>query len=238
MLSETSRTRVADNWRQAVAAVAAAATAAGRSSDEVRIIGVSKYVDTETTAALIAAGCRDLGEARPQQLLAKSAEQLSDTAVRWHLIGPLQRNKARRLLPVVDTIHSVDSLKLLRYLDTVASEEQARVRVLLEVNISGDATKHGFTRATLSAAAERGLTTSAVEVVGLMGMAGLHSDADEARRQFASLRSLRDETAAATGLRLPELSMGMSGDFVAAIAEGATQVRIGSRLFEGLLPNE
>lgn len=226
--------RLAERWHRVVEEVAEAAVSAGRSPAAVRIVGVTKYVGAAVTRELVHCGCLDLGEARPQQLVDK-AEALSDlTSVRWHLIGSLQRNKARRVARVAQTIHSIDSLELLGYLDRVAGEEQRKVEGLLEVNVSGDDSKHGFTPDSLLSAADAlgGLVN--VRVIGLMGMSGLEADASEARRQFALLRSLGQRLEQATGSPLPELSMGMSGDYREAIAEGATMVRIGSSLFEGL----
>lgn len=226
--------RLAERWRRVEAEVAEAAISAGRSPTSVRIVGVTKYVAAAVTRELVHCGCLDLGEARPQQLVDK-AEALSDLAqVRWHLIGSLQRNKARRVVRVAHMIHSIDSLELLGYLDRVAGEEQRRVEGLLEVNVSGDASKHGFTPDSLLAAAAPLREAVNIRVIGLMGMSGLTADADEARRQFAVLRNLSQRLGEAAGRSLPELSMGMSGDYREAIAEGATMVRIGSSLFEGV----
>lgn len=222
------------NWLAAVDEVHQAAIDAGRPAEDVRIVGVSKYVDSPTTAALIDAGCHDLGEARPQQLCEKAAALSEYTNVNWHLIGSLQRNKVRRTLEVATTIHSIDSLKLLRFVDTVAGELKRMPELLMEVNVSGDDNKHGFSTAELLAAADDLASVQSVRIVGLMAMAGLEASRSEARSQFAALRNLRDQLSDASGLPLPELSMGMSGDFIDAIAEGATMVRIGSRLFEGV----
>ena len=195
---------------------------------------MTKYVDAAVTRELFNCGCSDLGEARPQQLVDK-ADALSDlTSVRWHLIGSLQRNKARRVVRVAQTIHSIDSLELLGYLDRVAGEERRLVEGLLEVKISGDDSKHGFTPESLPAAADAFGDLVNVRVIGLMGMSGLGSDPSEARRQFALLRDLGQRLEQAAGRPLTELSMGMSGDYREAIAEGATMVRIGSSLFEDL----
>ncbi len=234
MVAEEWQIRLAERWRRIVEEVAEAAVSAGRSPAAVRIVGVTKYVDATVTRELVNCGCLDLGEARPQQLVDK-AEALSDLVpVRWHLIGSLQRNKARRVVRVAHTIHSIDSEELLGYLDRVAGEEQRPIDGLLEVNISGDVSKHGFTPESLLAAAAACRELANVRVVGLMGMSGLGVDGTEARRQFALLRNLGQRLEQATGRSLPELSMGMSGDYREAIAEGATLVRIGSSLFESL----
>ncbi len=233
MTDDQQLQRVGANWHQAVEEVRNAATLAGRSPQSIRIVGVTKYVDVATTAALIAAGCTDLGESRPQMLFDK-ATSLAGSAVCWHLIGPLQRNKVRRTLHVAHVIHSIDNFRLLEHVETVARELRKTPELLIEVNLSGDEAKHGFTPETLLSGSQVLVELTHAKLVGLMGMAGLHSDLAEAQREFASLRMLRDQLARRTGLQLPELSMGMSGDFVQAIAEGATLVRIGSRLFEGL----
>jgi len=178
-----------------------------------------------------------LGESRPQQLLSK-VQAISDPPIEWHLIGHLQRNKIRRVLPVVSLIHSVDSLRLLEAIDRVAAEGGLRPRVLLEVNVSHERAKHGFSESDMPEAVERLAAISNVTVCGLMAMAGLESDQDETRREFARLRELRDRLRRAVpeGHSLDALSMGMSGDFEEAIEEGATIVRVGSALFEGIGP--
>ena len=233
-LDEPTRNRLIRNWRQVVADVAECCERCGRQAGDVRIIGVTKYVDAETTAAVIDAGCRQIGESRPQVLWSKAEQIAAPTSVAWHLIGHLQRNKVRRLLRHGVWIHSIDSPRLL---DAVASEAQSQettVPVLLEANISGDPSKTGLSADELRQWADH-LPSEHVQVLGLMAMAGLATDDAEARRQFAATRELRDELRGRSGLELPELSMGMSGDFPMAIAEGATMVRIGSRLFEGCL---
>ncbi len=239
MIEPNSQARLAENWQAVQRDVHAATTAAHRPLDSVTIIGVTKYVDAEMTLALVNAGCHVLGENRPQVLWKKNEEVVFPDNVRWHLIGHLQRNKLRRSLPFHPMIHSVDSPRLLTAIVEEATAQQIPTKVLLEVNISGEEAKTGLLPQDLRPMIESHLKstdTGGVEIVGLMAMAGWGTDADAARQQFAATRELRDELAQQTGATLPELSMGMSGDFAAAIAEGATMVRIGSRLFEGLLP--
>lgn len=243
------RERLEANWRTVVDEVNQATVASGRPADAVRIIGVTKYVDASLTEALVDVGCRDLGENRPQSLWAK-ADTIAGKDIRWHLIGHLQRNKLRRTLQYPVLIHSIDSARLLKSvsdeLDSPgenAKPAQANVSaqanasadadVLVEVNISGDETKTGMTTAQIRELFES-LPYSHVNILGLMAMAGWGTDPGESRRQFAAVRELRDELAAEFGLPLTQLSMGMSGDFAEAIAEGATMVRIGSRIYEGL----
>lgn len=215
--------------------IAAAATQAGRRPEAVRLIAVTKYVDAAVTRMLVDAGCRDLGEARPQQLWDKAAT-LADLGIRWHLIGHLQRNKVHRTLPLVHLLHSGDSLRLLEELDAEQASQPAALPILLEVNVSGDAAKHGFAIDIVAPLAESLSKLTHLDVRGLMCMAGLEGDVADARREFAALRELRDRLRSEWSGRyaLDELSMGMSGDFEAAVAEGSTMVRVGSALFEGL----
>jgi len=214
--------------------IAAAAAKAGRTADEVTLVGVTKYVDAAVTREFAEAGHLVLGENRPQQLWQKQ-EELADLDIEWHLIGHLQRNKAKRMVQIATLIHSVDSLRLLKAIDGFAAEQNKLARVLLEVNVSGEEAKHGFTPEQLPPIVEAVADFQSTEVTGLMAMAGLAGDHDDARREFASLRSLAEQTAE-TGLpanvQMKDLSMGMSGDFEIAIQEGATIVRVGSALFK------
>ncbi|MDY0167239.1 MAG: YggS family pyridoxal phosphate-dependent enzyme [Thermoguttaceae bacterium] len=224
------------NLARVRADIARAAARAGRKPEEVKLIGVTKYVGAEVVRPLVAAGLCDLAESRPQQLWDK-ATALADLLIRWHQIGHLQRNKVRRTLPLVAMIESVDSLRLAGAVDLAAGELGRRIAVLLEVNISGEEAKHGFLPSEVEAALSQLAAKKHLDVRGLMGMAGLEGDLDDARREFAALRALRDrlQPACPDGIALTELSMGMSGDFEVAIEEGATIVRVGSALFEGLL---
>jgi pyridoxal phosphate enzyme (YggS family) len=181
----------------------------------------------------VAAACTELGESRPQQLW-EHAAALGDLAVRWHMIGHLQRNKVERTLPLVTMVHSVDSLRLAEAIDIAAAVVGHPMPVLLEVNVTGEAAKHGFAPAEIEPLLPQLLALEHIEIRGLMCIAGLDGGDEAARRDFAALRILRDRLRAncAANVRLDELSMGMSGDFEIAIEEGATIVRIGSALFE------
>jgi pyridoxal phosphate enzyme (YggS family) len=181
------------------------------------------------------AGCEDLGESRPQSLWEK-ADGLFGTDTRWHLIGHLQRNKVRKTLSYGPTIHSIDSARLLKEIELEARQQNRTVAGLIEVNISGDTAKHGVPPGELEAFLTGIADLTNVLIIGLMGMAGLESDLAQSQQEFAALRELRDRVAplAPPNVNLAELSMGMSGDFEAAIAEGATLVRIGSTLWEGI----
>ena len=209
-----------------------AAEAAGRSPADITLIGVTKYVTPNQAAALRIAGCVNLGESRPQQLWTKAA-QVPDT--RWHLVGHLQRNKVRQTVPLVTLIHSVDSHRLLASIEREGHEINQRVDVLLEVNVSGDASKHGLSEDELPRLLEKAADCSHVHVCGLMTMAAREGGPLVAGHNFSALRMLRDQFSdqVSPNIHLNELSMGMSGDFETAIAEGATMVRIGSLLWEG-----
>lgn len=233
----TAKDLIAANVARIRERIADAAKAAGRDPAEITLVAVSKYVDAGTAALLVDADCHSLGEARPQQLWEKAAAQ-ELAGVEWHLIGRLQRNKIRRTLPLVTLIHSVDSERLLAAIDEEAVSLGMTSRVLLEVNCSGDAAKQGFTSDEVRALLPALSNYPHVEVAGLMTMAALDGDSAVAHANFAALRTLRDELSntAPPNVNLRELSMGMSGDFEIAVAEGATIVRIGSSLFEGVVP--
>ena len=215
--------------------IAAAAHRSSRPTEAVRLIGVTKYVDVATTRAVIAAGCTELGENRPQVLWDK-AQQLNEMRVNWHLIGHLQRNKVKRTIETGAMIHSVDSAELLDAINKAAMDSNRVARILLEINISGDDSKHGLKPGELPGVLRSAHGKNHTIIEGLMGMSGLESDPECARREFASLRSLAESNRNfdSENVQLRELSMGMSGDFEVAIEEGATMVRVGSLLFEGL----
>jgi PLP dependent protein len=233
VLTDLTRQRLSENWQRILQDVAHAVEQAGRAEGSVRIIGVSKYVTSDIAKALHEAGCHDLGESRPQQLLEKAAF-LDGSPVEWHLIGHLQRNKARRMVEVADWIHSVDSLKLLDSIADYSRQLNRTPKLLIEVNVSGDADKHGFQVDEVAQNWPAIASVQGVEICGLMAMAGIDADRAATQSQFAIVRQLRDDIQQRFGGKLTELSMGMSGDFDIAIQEGATIIRVGSRLFEGV----
>jgi pyridoxal phosphate enzyme (YggS family) len=210
---------------------------AGRSADDVCIIGVTKYGDVDAARSVLAAGCVDLGESRPQAMWykAKALAEVEPTP-RWHLIGHLQRNKVRRTLEVVHLIHTLDSQRLLATLADEAAQQGRVCEALIEVNLAGDPGRTGADEAEARAMVVGALASPHIRLRGLMGMASIPGGADpsgQARRQFADLRELRDRLRSeSSAAMLTELSMGMSGDYFEAILEGATMVRIGSALFE------
>ncbi|QDT93204.1 YggS family pyridoxal phosphate-dependent enzyme [Gimesia algae] len=214
--------------------IRAACLRAHRAPESVALIGVTKYARLDWVTELIKLGCRELAESRTQQL-AERAELLSPD-LHWHFIGPLQRNKVRRTIQYSHLIHSLDSEKLLKTIDRIAAESDLKPRVLIEVNLSGEANKKGFQKAELLQLWPSLCQVTHVQINGLMTMAPHVDDPEAARPVFRELSELRDTLQAISPeqTRLQELSMGMSGDFEVAIEEGATLVRVGSALFAGL----
>ena len=198
----------------------------------VTLLAVSKTHPVEAVREAYAAGQRAFGENKVQELVTKA--QSLPTDIEWHLIGHLQTNKVKTILPFVSLIHSVDSLKLLQVIESESAKLGRRTRVLLQVHIAQEDTKFGFTPEEVRAF----FTTtdwkaySHVEIAGLMGMASNTNDREQVRREFHSLKSLFDEVKGAGLLEyISILSMGMSGDYPIAIAEGSTLIRVGSRIF-------
>jgi pyridoxal phosphate enzyme (YggS family) len=225
------RSTLADRLAAVDARIAAACRRAGRDRSAVTLVAITKTVPAHVAALLPGLDVADLGESRPQELWRKAA---AGTAARWHLVGHLQRNKIDRTVPLVTLLHSVDSLRLLDALDAFGKGRGSPVPVLLEVNCSREAAKGGFAPEEVPALGDKVMPLTGVRVEGLMTMAAYHDDPANCRPTFAELRTLRDRLREATGLPLPHLSMGMSNDFEVAVEEGATLVRIGTTLFEGL----
>lgn len=213
----------------------AAAEAADRDPEAVRVVAVTKGFDLAAVRAARMAGLSRFGENRVQEAIPKVA---AVPDAEWHLVGRLQGNKARPAASAFAVIHSVDSLELLRRLDRIAAEESLAPTLLLQVNVTGEASKAGFPltwfegelrrRGALLAALS---DLSSVRVSGLMTIGPAGARSAEARSAFATLRRLRDALQQLAGRPLPELSMGMSGDAEAAVAEGATLVRVGTAIF-------
>lgn len=226
-----SRERIADNLAAVEERLDAACRRAGRARSEVTLVAVTKTVSAEVAALLPGLGVHDLGESRPQELWRKAAAL---SGVRWHLVGHLQRNKIERTLPLVERIDSVDSLRLLEALEEACRPESRALPALLEVNASREASKHGFAPEDVTGLAARLTELQFVRIEGLMTMAAYEEDPERTRPTFRALRELRERLAAEMGRPLPHLSMGMSNDFEIAIEEGATLVRLGTVLFEGI----
>ena len=271
--SKTDESSIFEQIKERLAEVGArieeSAHRSGRSKNDVLLTAVTKYSGPNDgiVEGFLRSGIYDLAENRPQKFMEKALfwnqsqwgdvsstcffrsanERTSDDVpvLRWHFIGNLQRNKARRILPFVSLIHSVDSWKLLETLERILREEAERppqanepsfpksVSVLLEVHISNDVSKQGMTLEEIEDVFPKAFEFEHVKVCGLMGMAGLTATPDETRRQFASLRNVleRIQNRYPEFKHFRELSMGMSGDFETAIEEGSTIVRIGSILY-------
>lgn len=245
--------QLSENIRAVKQQIADACETAGRSSAEVKLVAVTKYVDTATASTLARCLLNDhirhspgspispviLGENRPQVLQQRWSEWPADIAVDWHLIGHLQTNKIKVVAGRTALIHSLDRFDLIDKLNDHATKNGLIVRGLLEFRLSEDADKHGFTGEDLSRLLEHWSSWSNVQLCGVMGMSGLDATPAEARRQFDNLRDIHDRIQEQLPLESrptwKELSMGMSGDLPQAIAAGATLVRIGSSLFRGLL---
>lgn len=225
------RSRLTDRLAVVRGRIADAARRAGRDPADVTLVTVTKTVPPAVAAVAAELGAIDLGENRPQALWGKAS---AVPAARWHLIGHLQRNKLDRTVPLVTLIHSVDSDRLLDALDAFGRARSEPVPVLLEVNCGREAAKGGFRPEDVPALGDRLMSLTGVAVRGLMTMAPYHDDPEDCRPVFAELRGLRDALRGRTGLALPDLSMGMSNDFAVGVEEGATFVRVGTTLFEGL----
>jgi PLP dependent protein len=212
--------------------IANAAGRAARRPEDVRLIAVSKTHPIEAVRAAADAGQVDFGENKVQEALQKIA-QSADTRLRWHLIGHLQSNKARKAAAAVGAIHAIDSVDLLKRVDQAASEAGRTVDVFIQVDLALEETKYGAPEDAVPAIVKAAEGCTAARLKGLMLLPPLADNPEDARPWFARLRALRDglvEGGAAAD-RLHELSMGMSHDFEVAIAEGATMVRVGTAIF-------
>lgn len=230
--SDEVSSRLAANLAEARRRIVAAAARAGRPANAVTLVAVTKYVEVDIIRSLYQLGQRDFAENRPQRLWER-APLLPEDA-RWHLIGSLQTNKARRTLPLIELLHSVDRLPLAEVIDAEAQRSGRAIAVLLEVNISGEESKHGFTPTSLRERLDALTRLPSLAVRGLMTMAPLADDPEASRPVFAGLRQLAADVRQ-TFPNADLLSMGMSQDYEVAVEEGATHVRIGSALFEGCL---
>jgi PLP dependent protein len=227
--------------------IAEAAAASRRTPESVRLIAVSKTFPAESVRAAIAAGQRDFGENKVQEAIPKieAIEAMASAAappadsqdagdqVRWHLIGHLQSNKARKAARPFDVIHSIDSADLLQRIDAAAREARRTPELLIQVDLAGEATKFGATPDALQPIFDAAATLTNARLVGLMVLPPWSEDPEVARPFFRRLRELRDELGSrgVPAASLRELSMGMSHDFEVAIAEGATMVRVGTAIF-------
>jgi len=219
-----------DRLHEVRARMSRAAERSGRDPAAVALVGVVKTVPSAVVREAVALGLMDLGENRVQEAQVKVGE-VGRRAARWHMVGHLQRNKAGRALELFDRIHSLDRMELAESLSRMAVAAARRLPVMLEVNVSGEASKHGLAPDDLLRLLEPAAALPGLEVDGLMTVGAPVDEPERARSGFDLLRRLRDRAQDALGLRLPHLSMGMSGDFEVAIEEGSTMVRVGTALF-------
>lgn len=211
--------------------IASSCEKVARKRNEVTLVGVSKTVDSSLAKLLMEKGIAHLGESRPQELWNKASHLPN---AHWHFIGHMQRNKIDKTLPLIHLFHSVDSLRLLQALESECQKQNLKLDFLLEVNISGEENKQGFDPASVLGLASELMALKHLQCKGLMGMAAYALEKEKCRPAFQLLRKTRDELSDLLGRKLPELSMGMSNDFEIAIEEGATLIRLGSILWEGL----
>ena len=217
--------------------IATAAARSGRAAGAIRLVAVSKTFGADLVRAAVAAGQQSFGENKVQEGLAK-AETLSDLSLEWHLIGHLQSNKARKAAATFGWIGSIDRLDLLTKVDDAANEAGTRPRILVQVDLAHEATKHGADEGAVADLVRAALEARAVDCRGLMTVPPFPTHPEDSRPWFRQLRELRDRLVA-NGLpadRLVELSMGMSQDFEVAIEEGATLVRVGTAIFGRRVP--
>lgn len=239
---------LAEKLEQIRERLAKACAKASREVSEVTLVAVTKTAAPEQIREILQLGVGDLGESRVQVLVQRAAQinefyqrqvQRGDTPMpsrlRWHMIGHLQRNKVKQVLPLVDLIHSIDSLRLAEELDTQGAKLGKKIPVLLQINASEEPQKSGVAVGAATHLAEQIDTMPNLQMVGLMTLAALGAPEDDARRTFARVREIFEEMRwhKIGGGSLRHLSMGMSEDFEAAILEGSTMVRIGSALFGG-----
>ena len=223
---------IADRLNDVRSRIDAAARSAGRDPSSVRLVAVSKTFPAAVVEEACRAGYHDFGENRVQEALPKM-DSIRGLPIRWHLLGHLQTNKARRAAAAFAMIHSVDRLELLQKVDAAAVDAGASPELLIQIDLAGEAAKSGVPPADASRLLEAAASLRAARVVGLMTLPPLPDVPDDSRRWFRQLRGLRDGwlSAGAPPAMLRELSMGMSGDFEVAVQEGATIVRVGTAIF-------
>lgn len=220
---------VANNLAAVRERLASAIERSGRRPDAVQLLAVSKTFPAEVVQQAVDAGQTLFGENKVQELLAK--QPVLPSRLRWHIIGHLQSNKVRKALPVVEAIHSVDTLEIAADIDRVGGELGLFPKVYLEVNVAAESTKFGFQPKALREQLEALYALDRLEIQGLMCIPPVSANAEDSRRHFVFLRGLRDELEKLGGAPLPGLSMGMSHDFEIAAAEGSTIVRVGGAIF-------
>lgn len=220
---------IADNLKRVREHIVTACARVGRNPESVTLVAVTKTHGADVVSAAIEAGVTDVGENRIQEFLDK--KDAVTLPCRWHLIGTLQRNKAGRAIDQFSLIHSVDRLKLAETLSRLGGERNVTSRILLEVNTSGEKSKHGFAPAEVSEAVTKINRLPNLELRGLMTIGPFTEEMTRVRRAFQSLFRLREKVSESSGVDMPHLSMGMTGDFQIAIEEGSTIIRVGRVLF-------
>jgi len=220
---------IAENLEHVREQIAQAAAKAARAANEIELVAITKTHPAEKVREAIEAGQTLFGESRVQEARAKIPELPS--SLRWHFVGHLQKNKIRHALPLFELFHSVDSLALAQEMNRIAGEEGLHPRVLLEVNVAGEGSKFGFAPDKLHKQMESLLALPRLSIEGLMTIPPLAEEAEASRRFFLQLRELRDALEREFGLKLSQLSMGMTNDFPIAVEEGATLVRVGTAIF-------
>jgi hypothetical protein len=234
----TAASEIASKLTRVRERVASAAQRAGRKPEEIALVGIAKRKTAELTTAAVAAGLRDVGENYVQEAAEKipqvntELDRIGCEKPRWHFVGQLQRNKARDVVRVFDTVGSVDRESLGAELERRAAQADRQLELLLQVNLSGEPQKGGVEPSDLRALLNASTAWSRLRVVGLMTIPAAADDPERSRPAFAQLRELRNKLRGEPGAEhLLELSMGMTGDFEVAIEEGATIVRVGTAIF-------
>jgi PLP dependent protein len=220
---------IAENLDRVREQIVSAAVKVGRSADEIDLVAITKTHPAEKVREAIEAGQSLFGESRVQEARVKVPELPSN--LRWHFVGHLQKNKVRQALPLFEMIHSIDSLSLAQDVDRIAEEEGLYPRVLLEVNVAGEGSKFGFAPDQLREHLEALLALPRLTIEGLMCIPPIADESEVSRKYFVQLREIRDSLEREFGLKLPQLSMGMTNDFSVAVEEGATLVRVGTAIF-------
>src|SRR5205814_523097 len=220
---------IAENLERVREQIAQAAAKAGRAGDVIQLVAITKTHDAEKVREAIEAGQILFGESRVQEARAKIPELPSN--LRWHFVGHLQKNKIRHALPLFEMIHSVDALALAQDINRIAEEEGMHPRVLLEVNVAGEGSKFGFAPDKLREEMESLLALPRLSILGLMCIPPVAEEAEASRKYFVTLREFRDSLQTEFHVDLAQLSMGMTQDYVVAVEEGATLVRVGTAIF-------
>jgi len=222
---------IAANLERIRERISIASARAGRDLKSVELVAVSKTKTAEVIQEAVDAGQLLFGENRVQEVLLK--KPLLSAKLLWHLIGPLQSNKVRKVLPLVEMIEAVDSLSIARDINRIAAELGLHPKVLLEINVATESSKHGFSPVQIREQLEELYSLDRLYIQGLMCIPPFDATPESSRKYFAHLRMLRDELEKLGGAPLSVLSMGMSHDFEVAIEEGATLVRVGTAIFGG-----